>query len=134
MEALLRWRHPTGGMIQPGDFVELAEGTRIIHPLTQFVLDTSVRHCSQLVREGFDMTVAVNVSARNLVQEDFHQLVMRVLREHKFEPGKLIIEVLESSMIEDMENTLSTPKKSLRVRGAEYHWTISVQAIPHWRI
>jgi len=111
MEALLRWRHPTRGMIQPGDFVELTEGTRIIHPLMQFVLEASVRHCSQLVREGYEITVAVNVFARNLVQEDFHQLVMRVLRVHKFDPGKLIIEVLESSMIEDMENTLGTLKK-----------------------
>ena len=110
MEALLRWRHPKYGMLQPGEFVELAEGTRIIHPLTLYVLETSVRHCSQLVKDGLYVTVAVNVSARNLIEEGFTRSVIKILRKYKFDPGQLIIEVLESSLIEDMDNTITTLK------------------------
>src|SRR5262249_48782838 len=66
VEALVRWRHPNLGMIPPSQFIPVAEQTGLMKPLTTWVLNEALRQCREWRREGLDLSVAVNLSTRNL--------------------------------------------------------------------
>ena len=107
-EALVRWRHPERGMISPGDFIPLAEQTGLILPLGQYVLQTA---CEQLQRwsqhaSTAQLTVAVNVSARQFRQPDFVAQVLQTLQNHQADPHKLKLELTESLLLGDIEDTI----------------------------
>lgn len=70
-EALVRWRHPSRGWIAPADFIPLAEQTALIKPLTERVLDIALAQLATWEREGIDLTLAVNLSIRDLEDRDF---------------------------------------------------------------
>lgn len=70
-EALLRWNHPELGNIPPAEFIPLAENTTLIHDITHWVIDAALKQLMQLQVEGFDVGIAVNVSARNLERPEF---------------------------------------------------------------
>ena len=70
MEALIRWEHPEYGLIQPNEFIPLAEPTGLMVPLTRRILDDAMRQCSEWNARGFDMRIAVNVAARSLHHTD----------------------------------------------------------------
>ncbi len=108
-EALVRWRHPERGMISPGDFIPLAEQTGLILPLGQYVLQTA---CEQLQRWGqhpstAHLTVAVNVSARQFRQPAFVAQVLQTLKNHNADPRKLKLELTESLLLGDIEDTIA---------------------------
>ena len=108
-EALVRWRHPQRGMISPGEFIPLAEQTGLILPLGQYVLQTA---CEQLQRwsgqpETAHLSISVNVSARQFRQAGFVAEVLQTLRNHNAEPGKLKLELTESLLLGDIEDTIA---------------------------
>ena len=108
VEALVRWRHPERGMVSPGDFIPLAEQTGLILPLGQFVLQTA---CEQLQRwSGHEATrnlsIAVNVSARQFRQPDFVGGVLQTLANCGANPTKLKLELTESLLLGDIEDTI----------------------------
>jgi len=101
-EALVRWQHPTHGMVPPDSFISLAEGTGLIEPLTRYVLDLALEQCAAWRAAGHeDLPVAVNVSARNLLESDLVEVVRDLLRAHDLPASCLVLEVTESAVMAD---------------------------------
>jgi diguanylate cyclase (GGDEF)-like protein len=100
IEALVRWEHPTLGLLPPGRFVPLAEQTDIIFDLTTWVLN---RALEDLHRIPEDIAVAVNISARSLSRGDFADSVVEALDRHHVPASRLIIEVTETALLTDPE-------------------------------
>ena len=101
VEALVRWQHPERGLIAPNDFVPLAEGSGLIRPLTLEVLRQAVAQCACWRRAGLDLRVAVNLSARNLLDVHLPDEVATVLAENGLPAGSLELEVTESTLMSD---------------------------------
>ncbi len=107
-EVLIRWQHPLHGLISPVDFIALAEETRLILPIGQWVLESA---CAQIkIWEGSVHTqhlqLAVNVSARQFYQSDFVEQVTRVLRLNAINPDRLKLELTESLVLDDIDDTI----------------------------
>ncbi|WP_332851847.1 EAL domain-containing protein [Duganella sp. S19_KUP01_CR8] len=108
MEALVRWRHPTRGMIPPVDFIPLAEETGLINPLGDWVLRTACAQLQQFICAGLPpMRVAVNLSVRQLLQKDFAASVEAVLADTGLPPQLLELEITESTLMENAQDTLA---------------------------
>jgi diguanylate cyclase (GGDEF)-like protein len=101
VEALVRWDHPQLGVISPAEFVPLAEGTALIHALTIFVLETALRQQRAWQETGHDLTMAVNLSARSLLDVGFPQQVSALLAKHGVAPSRLMLEITESTLMTD---------------------------------
>jgi predicted signal transduction protein with EAL and GGDEF domain len=100
-EALLRWPHPERGLIPPAEFIPLAEHTGVIRPLTRYVLRRAALDCGRWRSAGFDIGVAVNVSARNLLDVDFVDQLPTVLTDTGLPADRLTLEITESSIMSD---------------------------------
>jgi diguanylate cyclase (GGDEF)-like protein len=103
IEALVRWQHPEHGLLGPGRFLPLAEQTDNIDRLTVWVLRRALRDVQELIRQGSDICVAVNVSARSLARPSFADEVVAILEDTGAEPRRLIIEVTETALLVDPE-------------------------------
>jgi EAL domain-containing protein (putative c-di-GMP-specific phosphodiesterase class I) len=101
VEALVRWEHPERGLVPPGDFIPLAERTPLIRPLTRYVLDAALEQCARWRDAGRALTVAVNVSARNLLDEHFVEEVQELLARWRVPASGLELEVTESAITAD---------------------------------
>ena len=120
-EILIRWLHPEHGLISPAQFIPLAEETGLILPIGQWVLDTA---CAQIKRwEQHDIAkgfvLAVNVSAKQFRQEDFVDKVKVVVNHHAINPNLLKLELTESLLLENIEDTISTMSE-LRNFGVQF--------------
>ena len=100
-EALVRWRHPTRGILLPGEFVPLAERTALVHPLTAWVLDTAMRQVNEWCEADTFVPVAINVSARCLSDEGFAFTVEDVMDRWGVPSHLLEIELTESAVMDD---------------------------------
>ncbi|NYI42855.1 diguanylate cyclase (GGDEF)-like protein [Demequina lutea] len=100
-EALVRWQHPTRGLVFPDDFVPLAERTGLIGPLTGFVLNAAVIQAKVWSDAGRPLQVAVNLSVRNLADEDLPRQVAALLEAHQLPASLLKLEVTESAIMFD---------------------------------
>ena len=96
-EALIRWRHPEVGLVPPGAFMPLAEQTDLIGPLTEWVLADALDQAAIWKREGRNLSVAVNVSVRNLEHPGFPELVERQLNRTGVNPSELLLEMTENT-------------------------------------
>jgi diguanylate cyclase (GGDEF)-like protein len=105
-EALVRWNHPTLGMVSPDRFIECAEATGLINTLTPLVIESALRDCASWLRDGVDMGVAVNLSARNINDPTLPDRIADALRRCGVPASKLILEITESSIMGDPEQTL----------------------------
>lgn len=103
VEALVRWQHPQLGLLQPDSFLELAERTSLIKPLTQQVLKVALRDLGAWRAMGIDLQVAVNLSTRVLVDRDLIATVQAALTETGTEARHLKLEVTESALMSDPE-------------------------------
>ncbi len=108
-EALLRWQHPTRGLVPPGAFIPAAEACGVILPLGRWIL---TRACQQLVAWSADpaqadLTVAVNVSAQQFRQADFVEQVQAVLIDTQADPSRLELELTESQLVDDVEGVIA---------------------------
>jgi diguanylate cyclase (GGDEF)-like protein len=101
VEALVRWQHPGLGLLTPASFLEIAELTNLIKPLTQRVLDISLAQVARWRDQAIDVVVAVNVSTRVLVDENFPALVIESLRNASVPANRLKLEITESTLIAD---------------------------------
>ena len=105
-EALLRWHDAELGDIPPGQFVPIAEESGVIVAIGNWVLDTAVRQCSAWNAQGMTLTMAINVSALQFQQSDFVECVAQALKKHALPPELLEIELTESILIHDVEDTM----------------------------
>ena len=104
VEALARWIHPEQGFIPPDVFIDIAEQTGLIQPLTDWVLRTAIEQCSRWLKMGIHITVSVNLSARNLHDETLGQQVANLLNYWNIMPDQLCLEITETSMMTDPEH------------------------------
>jgi len=100
-EALVRWEHPTLGLLAATDFVPLAESTSLIGTLTDHVLRAALRECALWRATGHGLWVSVNISVRSLYEDGFVNRVAQILQECHVEPRLLMLEVTESMMVTD---------------------------------
>jgi diguanylate cyclase (GGDEF)-like protein len=107
-EALVRWEHPTLGLLPPSDFMPIVEQTSLIGPLTRHVLARSVAQCASWRRAGREMTVSVNLSVRNLLDPDLPALIEDLLSIYRLAPEALQLEITESMLMSDPERSLIT--------------------------
>lgn len=103
VEALVRWQHPRRGLLQPGDFVPLAEKNGVIAALDVAVLQQAARQAAAWAARGIDVQVSANMSAKVLAQPRIGSIVEGILRASPVPRGRLTIEITEESLIADME-------------------------------
>ena len=108
VEALMRWTHPRLGSIAPDVFIPLAERTGLIHALTQHAIRTALAQQRAWAKQGLDLTVAVNLSRRNLVDATFPERVRELLDEAGVPASRLELEITESAIMAD-------PTRAIRV-------------------
>jgi diguanylate cyclase (GGDEF)-like protein len=99
VEALVRWAHPDRGLLFPDAFIPLAEHTGLIGPLTRYVLDAALAQARSWADAGQPLTVSVNLSARNLLEEHLPEQVADLLSTHGVPPELLELEVTESAIM-----------------------------------
>ncbi|HEU4963378.1 MAG TPA: EAL domain-containing protein, partial [Bacilli bacterium] len=120
-EALIRWHHPEFGMVSPGDFIPVAEETRLIIPLSRWVLQTACRQAKLWLDKGFPLRVAVNVSVYQFESEWIVEEILEVLDEIGLPPSYLELEITEGIYMKDLESTIA---KLQRLRAAGVHISI----------
>jgi diguanylate cyclase (GGDEF)-like protein/PAS domain S-box-containing protein len=120
VEALLRWMHPTRGLVPPLDFIPLAEETGLIVQIGAWVLEESCRRAVELQTEFGGIHMAVNLSARQVQRAELVDEVRDILLSTGLEPGLLILEITESVMMQDMDLSIArlTQLKELGVQLA----------------
>jgi diguanylate cyclase (GGDEF)-like protein len=106
-EALVRWRHPTRGMVSPAEFIPLAEETGLINPLGEWVLRTACRQLRAWRDAGLPpIRMAVNLSVKQLLKKDFASSIEQALNDTGVDPSMLELEITESTLMENAQDTL----------------------------
>ena len=122
-EALVRWRHPTQGLLKPAAFIYLAEETGLIVPLGEWVLEQACRQM-RAWRDQFPsktpLTISVNLSTKQFSQPEFYSQVCQVLEKTGLEPTELMLEITESALMENSDWTINTLKQLLEL-GVKVH-------------
>jgi len=121
VEALLRWNHPRLGLLPPGDFIPMAEETRLILPLGNWVLESA---CKRIAAWGEDeqtasLAVAVNISAVQFHKTDFVEAVMEVIERTGANPRNLRLELTESILVDNIEDIIAK-MAALKSRGLRF--------------
>jgi diguanylate cyclase (GGDEF)-like protein/PAS domain S-box-containing protein len=139
-EALIRWQDPEKGFIPPVDFIPLAEENGLILDIGDFVLRQVAYTLSKwkLSEKLAGLTISVNISAIQLSQSDFAEHVQKIIEHYDLDPSKLKLELTESMMIVDTEDTIDKIKrlKSIGVQfsmddfGTGYSSLLSIKSLP----
>ena len=117
-EALLRWQHPTAGLLAPGQFIDYAESSGLILPLGEWVLRTALRQSAEWSRVGSPSRVSINISGLQLTGSDVVSVVRRALEESGADPADISLEVTESAVMADLDRA-TTAINALRSLGLE---------------
>jgi diguanylate cyclase len=118
VEALIRWRHPRLGYVPPLQFLSLAEGAVLMPSLTTLVLDAALEQCSKWRLAGHSIRVSVNISATNLLDDGFVNVVAERLNRHELPPDALVLELTETSLIGNFARSMQIVDE-LRAIGVE---------------
>jgi len=110
VEALVRWNHPQQGRVLPGEFIDLAEQTGLINPLTTIVLETAIREWSQM-QAGAPVTAAVNLSPRTLQDARLPQRIAHMLTAYDAPPSSLSLEITENILMSDPTRSMDCLKR-----------------------
>ncbi len=110
-EALLRWQHPTDGLVGPDRFIGHAEASGLIVPVGAWVLQTACRQIARWNTEGFDGHVSINVSGRQLAEPDIVASVERSIGSSGADPGHVLLEVTESAVMSDLRRSAAVIEK-----------------------
>ena len=118
-EALIRWNHPTRGMVPPGDFIPIAEDCGLILPIGNWILREACKQARTWMDAGLPLTtMAVNISAMEFRDEDFLEGVFKILEQTGLDPRSLELELTESVLMKRAESTQSI-LKALRASGVQ---------------
>ncbi len=109
-EALIRWIHPTRGLVSPDQFIPLSEETGLILPIGEWVLNSACAQLKEWERGALtrDLFISINVSAKQFHQPDFVAQVQEAIRNHAVDPTKLKLELTESMLLENVGETIAT--------------------------
>ncbi|MDX1805132.1 MAG: EAL domain-containing protein [Alcanivorax sp.] len=119
VEALVRWQHPTMGLLGPSEFIPLAEESGLISAIGELVLERACRQARQWYQKGLgDICVSVNLSAHQFRKGNVSQMIDRVLNSTGLPTHLLELELTESLIMEDMDQNIALLQK-LRTRGIE---------------
>jgi diguanylate cyclase len=115
VEALVRWVHPTTGLIVPEELIPIAEEGGLMGPLTRWVLNDALRQMHLWQELGIELVGSVNLSGTNLLEPDLAEVVAGLLRKWKIGAGKLILELTESTLIASSSDQMLRKLRRLRV-------------------
>ena len=120
VEALLRWQHPTRGVLAPEHFLSLLEGNGLIVPVGRWVLRTACAQGAAWHRQGFEIVMSVNVSPRQMAAGSLYDDVRLALLDSGFDPSHLVVEITESTLMQDSVGVIAqlSAIKALGVRVA----------------
>ena len=107
-EALVRWQHPERGLIPPGEFMPFAEQSGLVRELSVWVLDAAARQSSKWRRHGLDIALAVNLSARDLMNLRLPQQAADILQRHGVLARHMVLEITESAVMDDLSRAQAT--------------------------
>lgn len=113
-EALIRWEHPERGLVPPDDFIPLAELNGRIVDIGAWVLDEACQQAAQWAADGMPLRIAINLSAVQLRQDDIVARVLDTLERHQIPPGRLELEVTETSVMTNLEDAIDKLKQLKR--------------------
>ncbi|MFN2464290.1 MAG: EAL domain-containing protein [Candidatus Dormibacteria bacterium] len=99
VEALVRWQHEKYGLVPPDDFISAAEESDLIQPLTRWVLNEALHQLHDWDGEGLHLSISVNLSARNLLEDDLAMALKKLLEEWQIEPDRLTLEITETTAV-----------------------------------
>jgi len=106
VEALSRWPHPTLGMIAPDDFIPMVEQSGLIRPFTMWVLEEAIKQINCWNKEGRNISIAVNLSTRNLLDPTLADYISELLQTYRVLPSSLVLEITESAVMSRPEHAL----------------------------
>ncbi|MDD2659247.1 MAG: bifunctional diguanylate cyclase/phosphodiesterase [Methylococcales bacterium] len=105
-EALLRWNHPIHGAISPDEFIPMSENSRTIKHVTLWVLQRAFRNCADWHKQGHDLKISVNLSAKDLHDPELPDIIAGIAASADLKPEWIMLEITEGSIINDPESTL----------------------------
>jgi diguanylate cyclase (GGDEF)-like protein len=105
-ETLVRWWHPTRGLVSPAEFIPFAEQTGYIRAITQWVMAHAIAQCAAWRRDGLAMNVSVNISARDLSDPELPDRFGAMLQKHGCASSWITLELTESAILDDPDNAL----------------------------
>jgi len=105
-EALIRWHHPTRGMVPPDEFISYAQETGLIIAMGEWIIHRACMQAMEWEKAGFPLAVSVNISARQFVQQNLISVIAQALTASKLPAARLIIEITEQMFLENTENNL----------------------------
>lgn len=108
VEALIRWKHPTRGMVFPDQFIPFAEQTGLIRDITLWMIAEASKVSAQWLEKGISIPIAVNISARDLIDSDFPNKVSEILKSNGSNTSLISLEVTESSIMDDPHRAKQT--------------------------
>ena len=110
-EGLLRWQHPSRGLIGPDEFVPLAEESDLIEELNRWVLDAGIKQLCEWVSAGYQLTLALNISLKGPIVKQLKYTIPAMIRSYQLPKGALELEVTESTLISQLELIVSELSK-----------------------
>ncbi len=138
VEALVRWDHAEQGLIQPNEFLPLAEKTALIKPLTYWVLNEAIKQCKAWNTDGYEIKININLSPRNLLDTQLAEKVSELLSTWDLDPGWIGFEITESAIMYDSKRSALTVnqldqmglKFSIDDFGTGYSSLVNLKALP----
>ncbi|HVO90884.1 MAG TPA: EAL domain-containing protein, partial [Casimicrobiaceae bacterium] len=115
LEALVRWRHPTRGIVPPVDFIPFAEQTGYIRAITEWVLNHAMAQCAIWRGEGLRTCVSINLSARDLIDPELADRFTRALSAHGCAATWIGLEITESAILDDPNHVLANLTRLCRL-------------------
>ena len=117
-EALVRWQHPVQGMVPPSEFIPLAEESGLILPLGHWVMETALRQQARWQQDPqfAQLSLAINVSARQFLQDDFVAQVLALVQQTGANPVQIKLELTESLLLDNVDSVIAT-MRALKAHG-----------------
>jgi EAL domain-containing protein (putative c-di-GMP-specific phosphodiesterase class I) len=116
VEALVRWRHPTHGVVRPDQFIALAEESDLIHRLTDWVVATAAKQAAAWQSEGVDLQVAVNISAKDIEDIELPERLDRYCQNAGVDPALMMLELTETGAMREAVQMMDVLTR-LRLKG-----------------
>lgn len=105
-EALIRWQHPTEGLLTPWAFIGIAEETGLIHEVSKWVIQTGCQQLKKWQQKGLGLTLSLNVSPKDFRYLDFHQFIQQEIEKHQLMANELELELTENGLMETTDSVM----------------------------